>query len=107
MYSHYLYFGFTLYSIIFEITAVLIIQRKFHDKNFLQLNVWHFVELVFGQISRADTYLCVCFLYLVLQCQLWEWIIPSMLFICLHQIPGIFAIIKLGFQSKDHPLYHS
>lgn len=35
----------------------------------LEFNKWHFVELIFGNVARFDTYLDVCFLSLIVSCK--------------------------------------
>jgi hypothetical protein len=62
VYSHIIYAVFALYNLVFEVYVVVKIQNKVHNKEILEFNVWHGVELIFGQIARFDTYLCLCFL---------------------------------------------
>ena len=42
-----------------------------NNKEILDFNLWHGTELVMGQVAHFDTYLDMCFLSLVLKCEMW------------------------------------
>lgn len=46
--SHYIYIFYSLCTIIMEVFLVLKIQKRVQNKNILQFNKWHVVEVVMG-----------------------------------------------------------
>lgn len=68
MISHYIYAVYSVLTIILEVCSVIAIQKKLNNKSLLKFNKWHIVELLMGQIARFDTYLDMCFLNLLWQC---------------------------------------
>ena len=68
MTGHMIYVIYAVGTIFFELYWVLRLQKKINDKGILSLNIWHFVELLFGQLAKADMYLCICFFVLCLKC---------------------------------------
>jgi len=79
----YLYAGQAILTALAELAAVKHIERKVHDKEILQFNRWHVVELFMGQIARLDTFLDACFLVMLIQCEMWSLIVPVSIFIVL------------------------
>jgi hypothetical protein len=101
MTSHYIYGTYAISNFIFELGVVCVVQRKIHDKSIIDLNVWHIVELFFGQIAKLDTYLCVCFLSLVSVCDMWFLVIPVIIFIALTLVFPIYMLISTMFVKKS------
>ena len=100
MTAHWIYGIYALSNLIFELGVVIIIERKVNDSSIISLNVWHVIELLFGQIARLDTYLCVCFLSLVNVCEMWFLVIPVIVFFGLTLIYPLYTLISLLFTKK-------
>ena len=71
------------------------------DKDILDFNLWHGTELVMGQVAHFDTYLDMCFLSLVLKCEMWGLVIPVTCFIILMQSYPIVTILSLCRVNKN------
>lgn len=65
---HFIYAGYALFTFIGELSIACYLSRQpqVEKSNILNLNKWHFVELLMGQVARFDTYLDVCFFSLML-----------------------------------------
>jgi hypothetical protein len=48
IYSHIIYAVFAVYSLIFEIVVVHLIDRKVQNKKILKFGSWHVIELIMG-----------------------------------------------------------
>ena len=46
--SHIIYLLYSVMTFFFEIFSVLRIQKKIDNKDILEFNKWHFVELIMG-----------------------------------------------------------
>ena len=98
MTAHIIYMVYSFINMIFELGMVMYMQAKIKDPDVLRINVWHIIELFFGQVARVDTYLCVCFLALVQKCHIDYVAIPVAVFVCLQLIyPAyiLFSLMKL------------
>lgn len=99
--SHYIYGVYSIITMIMEVAFVLKIQNRIHNKNILKFNKWHLVELIMGQIARFDTYLDVCFLSLLYQCQEWYLVIPIGSLIILYILYPLYKLIRLISITKS------
>ena len=93
---HYIYAGYAVLTFIGELVVVCRIQARVRQANILNLNKWHFVELLMGQVARFDTYLDVCFFSLMLQCSEWALAIPIGVFILLYVSYPLYTLVRLA-----------
>ena len=66
--DHWVYFLYgtnALFTSIYEVVSVKLIEKTIHDRSILNFNRWHVVELFMGQIARLDTFLDACFLVML------------------------------------------
>jgi len=101
----YTYFIYAFFSSVLEVFTVLRIQSKVRDAGILSFNRWHATELVMGQVARFDTYLDMCFLSIVYQCEMWNLVVPITVFIILMQLYPVTAMISL--LKVDTDLHHT
>ena len=101
----YLYIVQAVATAIAEGLIVKLIEEKVHKKSILKFNRWHFVELIMGQIARLDTFLDACFLVMLIQCDMWNLVIPVSIFIVLMLSYPMVQIFRLCRVNKD--LLHS
>lgn len=99
--SHFIYGIYSILSLIFEVRTTFWIKNHLNNPQLLTINKWHWVELIFGQIARFDTYLDVCFWILLLQCGEKELAIPVGCLIFLYLTYPIFSVIKIFFWKRD------
>ena len=97
---YYLYGAQALVTGLYEITAVKLIEKRIRKKSVLTFNRWHVVELFMGQIARLDTFLDVCFLVMLMQCKMWNLVIPVSFFILLMLSYPLFQILRLCKVNK-------
>ena len=83
--NHWVYITYAVYGVITGIYEVVAVKRieAVVDDEFLKFNRWHVVELFMGQIARLDTFLDACFLVMLIQCEMWNLVIPVSIFIFL------------------------
>ena len=91
-----------------EMGIAIYLQCKINDPKVLSLNIWHFIELLFGTVARIDTFLCVSFFVIVWSARAWHLIIPVGAFIFLSQIfPTVIIITnccKQKSKNKKSPI---
>lgn len=94
--AHAAYGAYAFANVIFETSVVFYVVKSLNsnEEKVIELNRWHVVELLFGQIARFDTYLDVCFLSLLVQCQSWNLVIPIATFIFLSLLYPLFILVK-------------
>lgn len=93
-----IFYSYLVYAIVtgvYEVYAVIKIQKEINDSQILSFNRWHVVELFMGQIARFDTFLDCCFLVLLIQCNMWKYAIPVALFIASMLCYPVYQIFKL------------
>ena len=101
--AHFIYLVYSLVNFLFELGIVMYMQAKIKDPDVLRINVWHIIELGFGQVARFDTYLCVCFLALVQKCHIDYVALPVAVFICLQLIyPAYILLSRVKHQNLSH-----
>jgi len=59
-----------------------------------------------GQVARFDTYLDVCFLSLLWQCQVWNLVIPVGVFIIIYITYPLYSMLVLKRWHKDTRFKH-
>ena len=82
----------------YEVCAVLRIEKRIKKKSILSFNRWHVVELFMGQLARLDTFLDACFVVMLIQCKLWNLVVPVLCFIVLmmsYPMVQIFRLLKV------------
>jgi len=77
------------------------------DKNLVIFNKWHGVELVMGQIARFDTYLDVCFVSLLLQCEMWLYFIPVSSLVALYIIFPLYMLARFMLDRQAQTFKHT
>ena len=80
---YFFYGGQAILTLIYEIVTVKLMERRLHKKEVFEFNRWHFVEAIMGQVARLDTFLDACFLVLLIQCEMWNLVIPVSIFIAI------------------------
>jgi hypothetical protein len=101
MMSHYIYAGYSIIAAIFELITVFKIQREIRNPDILKFNIWHFIELLMGQVARFDTYLDVCFACMIYSCEQWFLFWPISVFIFLFIIYPTTMLFKLMRVRRD------
>ena len=71
-----------------------------NNKNLLQFNKWHFVELLFGLIARFDTYLDMCFFNLLHACSEYTLSLPVIFLIAINITYPFYTLIQLAHTKK-------
>ena len=81
----WVYIFYAVYAVLTAIYEVIAVKRieSAVDDEYLKFNRWHVVELFMGQIARLDTFLDACFLVMLIQCEMWNLVIPVSIFIFL------------------------
>ena len=82
-----------------EMSIAIYLQWKINDRKVLSLNIWHFVELLFGLVMRLDTYFCMAFFMIVYECGCSKYTIPVGLLILASQVMP--AVIIIGNCCKS------
>lgn len=68
---HYIFAAYCALNFFGEFAVVQIMNCRIGNRDILQLNSWHFFELLFGLVARLNTYIGVCIASVLLQCEVW------------------------------------